>query len=137
MPSSSTGRKDAPGTHLAIYDIASGAESTLTGWAISYPSESIPRRNIVVSPGDSDGFIWADYGAQGIAILQGAPDASHATLLDRLQGEIRSIASDGLVLYSGGPTGPPGLTIRDLLSGAETNWPEATTGAIAPEGGES
>ncbi len=131
------GRKDAPGTQLAVYDIASGAETILTGWAISYGSESIPHQNIVVSPGDSDGFIWADYGVQGLAILQGAPDGSHATLLDRLGGEIRSISADGLVLYSPGPGGPPGLTIRDLLSGAETNWPEATTGAIAPWGGVS
>jgi len=127
-------RKDAPGVRLAVYDIASGAETAL-GWGISYGAESIPRRNIVVSPGESDGFIWADF-TTGIQIAEGAPDGSHATLLDRLQGEIYSMSSDALVLYSPPAGGPAGLSIRDLVSGAETNWPQATTGAIAPPAGQ-
>lgn len=123
-------RKEGPGVQLAIYDISSGAETPLAGLAIAYGSSGIPPRNIVVSPA-GDRLIWAD-GTVEVAVWQAALDGSHAVLLGRLKGEILSISSDGLVLYSAGPEGPRGLTIRDLLSGAETNWPQATTGAIAP-----
>lgn len=129
-------QKDGLGLQLAVYDITSGEETPLAGLAIAYGSSSIPPGNVVVSP-LGDRFIWADYTTE-VAVSQSALDGSHATLLDRLKGaEITYLSPDGLVLYSTGPDGPPGLTIRDLLTGAETNWPEAVVGAVAPFAGQS
>lgn len=127
-------RKDSPGWQLAVYDIATGDERPLPGLAIAYGSESIPRGNVVVVPGGGAGFIWADYAAGGVYISASSPDGSHAELLERLKGDVYSISADGMILYIAGPDGPPGLTIRDPQSGAETNWPDAITGSIAPAG---
>lgn len=123
------GRKSG-GAKLDLYDVASDTETQLDNFAIGYPSEGIPQANVQVSR-LGQAVIWADYasGEPGVVVTVASLDGSHATRLGLVPELIDGVSSDGLVLFQAHDTV---MTLRDLTSGAETTWHNATVGAIAP-----
>ncbi len=118
------------GVTLAVYDLATGEETPLTGLFIAYPSEGIPVRMVQPHP-YSEHFVWADVDeGPGVAISQALLDGSNATFLDRVPGLlIDDLSPDGLVLYG---SVDKAMTLRDTHTGAETTWENAVSGAISP-----
>jgi hypothetical protein len=123
------GRKSG-GAKLDLYDVTGDGETQLANFAIGYPSEGIPKANVQVAM-LSQTVIWADYGSgePGVVVTVAALDGSHANRLGVVPELIDGVSSDGLVLFQAHDTV---MTLRDLKTGAETTWHNATVGAIAP-----
>lgn len=103
---------------LAIYDLATGEERTVSGSTIGFRGEGIPSHLLAVSQ-DGTRFYWADAGTLPAVIYRADMDGSNLTQLTTVPTFQVALSGDGLVAYVRlDPSGSTStLVVEDLEMG--------------------
>lgn len=89
--------EQAGGFSLAINDLESGREQLIPGSAIGYPSETIPRRNLAISP-DGKKLYWLNAFSDAV-LYKANMDGAGLTRLGTIPDLLVTLSGDGLVAY--------------------------------------
>jgi DNA-binding CsgD family transcriptional regulator len=115
---------------LAVLNLSSGARTPING-GINYPSIAFPGNAVAINWYEAaNQFFWAS-SPDGVTLTVSSADLGGARVTDlgRFNGGLTDLSWDGLLLYRDQTRG---MVIRELVTGAETVFPDAVTGAIRP-----